>query len=117
MAAQTFYIQLDAVVSNLVEMFPNDADFPTFKTFIGLLQKTNPSLVIQTFRENVGTPYEKQIDARDEKFLLDYKGVEYGSGVSDIVVKVKSYWEVLDAQTKDSLWQYMYILKELAKRA
>jgi hypothetical protein len=116
-AMKTFFTQMLQVVDNLVEMFPDDADFPTFKTLLVTLQKTNPTLVVKTFRENVTDKYEAQIVARDEGFLLSYQGAEYGADVEDLVSKVKSYWNVLDDQTKDSLWQYLYILNELCKRA
>lgn len=114
---KTFFTQLTAVLDNLSEMFPDDADFPTFKTFIGMLQKTNPTVVVNTFHESVVIPYEDKIDSRDEKFLETYEGVEYGSDIVDITLKLKAYWAVLDTQTKDSIWQYLYILKELSKRA
>jgi hypothetical protein len=116
-STKTFFVQLIACVANLKDMFPEDADFPTFLTFLGLLQKTNPSMVVNTFYESVVVPFEKQIDSKDEAFLMSYGAEEYGSEVSGFMVKVKEYWSVLDVQTKDSLWQYFYILKELSKRA
>lgn len=116
-ATKTFFAQLITVVKNLGDMFPNDPDFPTFHTFLGMLQKTNPSLVINTFYEHVVQKYEKEIDARDEAFVMAYQGQEYDNDMLDIISKVKGYWSVLDGETKDSLWQYMYILKELCKRA
>lgn len=115
-ATKAFFATLSDVVNNLTEMFPDDADFQTFKTFIGMVQRTNPALVINTFYGEL-SKFEKYIDDRDEKFLLEYKAVDYGADGADIFEKVKSYWSVLDAQTKDSLWQYFYILKELCKKA
>ena len=116
-AINTFYTQIGSILDWLIDMFPEDPDFATSKTFISLIKKTNPSLVINTFHENVTVLYEKQINERDEAFLLEYKGVEYGADAADIIVKMKGYWGQLDTATKDSLWQYLYILKELTKRA
>lgn len=116
-ALKTFFVQMNTILENLSDMFPEDADFPTFKLFLGTLQKTNPGVVVKIFYENVTSKYEAQILARDEAFLTAYEGAEYGADVADIISKVKSYWSVLDDQTKDSLWQYMYILNELCKRA
>ena len=115
-ATKAFFSNLSDVVNNLIDMFPDDPDFVTFKTFLGMVQKTNPALVINTFYGEL-SKFEKYIDDRDEKFLLEYKAVDYGAEGADIFEKVKNYWSVLDAQTKDSLWQYFYILKELCKRA
>ena len=115
-ATKAFFSTLNDVVNNLTEMFPEDVDFVTFKTFIGMVQRTNPALVISTFYEEL-SKFETYIDEKDEKFLLEYKAVDYGSDGADIFDKVKSYWSVLDDQTKDSLWQYFFILKELCKKA
>jgi hypothetical protein len=116
-AINTFYAQITSILDWLIDMFPDDADFATSKTFVSIAKKTNPSLVINTFHEAVTVPYEDKINARDEAFLLEYKGAEYGNDAADIIVKMKGYWQDLDTQTKDSLWQYLYILKELTKRA
>jgi hypothetical protein len=115
-ATKAFFSTLSDVVDHLIDMFPDDVDFMTFKTFIGMVQKSNPKIVINTFHEEL-SKFEKYIDEKDEKFLLEYKAVNYGAEGADIFEKVKSYWSVLDDQTKDSLWQYFYILKELCKKA
>lgn len=115
-ATKAFFSTLGDVVDNLVEMFPDDLDFRTFKTFISMVQKANPTVIINRFYDEL-SKFEKYIDAKDEKFLLEYTAVDYGAEGADIFEKVKSYWAVLDEQTKDSLWQYFYILKELCKKA
>lgn len=114
---KAFYTQLGSVLNNLIDMFPDDMDFKTFRTFVGMIQSTNPQLVVSTFYTEVVDKYEAQIDSRDEAFLVAYEGAEYGNDVVDIMTKIKSYWASLDAESKDSLWQYLFILKELAKRA
>jgi len=115
-AMKAFFSTLGDVVDNLIDMFPDDTDFRTFKTFISMIQKANPSIVINTFYAEL-SKFETYIDSKDEKFLLEYKANDYGAEGADIFEKVKSYWSVLDDQTKDSLWQYFYILKELCKKA
>ncbi len=114
---KAFYTQLTSVLGNLIDMFPEDMDLKTFRTFVSMIQNTNPNLVVSIFHNEVVAKYEAQIDSRDEAFLLSYEGTEYESDVVDIVSKIKSYWSSLDAQSKDSIWQYLFILKELAKRA
>ena len=87
-AMKAFFATLGDVVDNLIDMFPDDADFRTFKTFIGMIQKANPSLVINTFYEEL-SKFEKYIDAKDEKFLLEYKAVDYGAEGADILGHVQ----------------------------
>ena len=113
---KAFFQQFQTVVEQLQEMFPDDVDFPTFSTFLGLLQKTNPTLVIKTFYDNVNVKYSKQIDDRDEEFITKYKGEEYGNDMIDIVSKLQGYWSVMSPDTRKSIWMYMFVLKELAKK-
>jgi len=103
-------------VGELADMFPDDPDFGVFKTYISLLQRSNPTMVVDTFHEYVGLKYETEINAKNEDFVLNYTTTEYGNEGMDIVSKIKSYWSVLSPDTKSAIWQYIYILKELAKK-
>lgn len=113
---KTFFHQFNEVVDQLIGMFPDDQNFRIFKTFLSMLQKTNPTLVISTFYEHVTTKYETQIDARDEDFLVSYTPAEYGSDVTDIITSLRPHWQTLSVSSKDALWQYIFILKELSKK-
>jgi len=113
---KSFFHQLSDVVGELADMFPDDPDFGMFRTYIALLQRTNPTMVIDTFHEHVALKFEDQINAKNDEFLLAYSATEYGNEGMDIVAKIKSYWSVLSADTKTAIWQYLYILKELAKK-
>jgi hypothetical protein len=113
---KSFFHQLTEVVGELADMFPDDPDFKVFQTYISLLQRTNPTMVIDTFHEHVGLKFENEINAKNEDFVLNYQAAEYGSDGMDIVAKIKSYWSVLSPATRDAIWQYIYILKELAKK-
>lgn len=113
---KTFFHQFGEVVNQLIEMFPNDQNFKMFKTFLAMLQRTNPTLVISTFYEHVSTKYENQINSRDEEFLVSYTPAEYGSDVTDVISSLRPHWQSLSNASKDALWQYIYILKEISKR-
>lgn len=113
---KTFFHQFTEVVDQLIGMFPDDHNFKMFKTFLGMLQKTNPTLVISTFHEHVTTKYETQINSRDEEFLVSYTPAEYGSDVADIISSLRPHWTTLSSTSKDALWQYIFILKELTKK-
>ena len=111
---KSFFHQLTEVVGELADMFPDDPDFRVFQTYISLLQRTNPTMVIDTFHEHVGLKFENEINAKNEDFVLNYQAAEYGSDGMDIVAKIKSYWSVLSPDSREAIWQYIYILKELA---
>lgn len=113
---KSFFHQLSEVVGELTEMFPDDADFKVFQTYIAMLQRTNPGMVVDTFHEHVAMKFEAEIDAKNDDFFINYNAAEYGSDGMDIVSKIKTYWSVLSPETKTAIWQYIYILKELSKR-
>jgi hypothetical protein len=113
---KSFFHQLSEVVGELTEMFPEDQDFKVFQTYVALLQRTNPGMVVDTFHEHVAMKFETEIDAKNDDFFINYNATEYGSDGMDIVSKIKTYWSVLSPETKTAIWQYIYILKELSKR-
>ena len=113
---KSFFHQLSEVVGELTEMFPEDQDFKVFQTYIAMLQRTNPGMVVDTFHEHVAMKFETEIDAKNDDFFINYNAAEYGSDGMDIVSKIKTYWSVLSPDTKTAIWQYIYILKELSKR-
>jgi hypothetical protein len=116
-ATKAFFHQFNSLNNELIEMFPEDPDFPTFKTFLGMLEKTNPRLVLSTFHENVSVKFTNQIEAKDESFLLDYVASEYDKDTVDIIDKMRKYWQTLSDESKDSMWKYLFVLKELCARA
>jgi hypothetical protein len=113
---KSFFHQLSEVVGELTEMFPEDQDFKVFQTYVAMLQRTNPGMVVDTFHEHVAMKFETEIDAKNDDFFINYNATEYGSDGMDIVSKIKTYWSVLSPETKTAIWQYIYILKELSKR-
>ena len=113
---RTFFKQLTEFVSQLEEMFPDDPDFAVFQTFLGLVQRTNPQLILGTIQEHVVNKYEAQIASRDEAFILTYDSKEYDGDVMNIVSKLRTYWKTLTEPSKNAMWQYLHVLTQLCKR-
>ena len=113
---RTFFKQLTEFVSQLEEMFPDDPDFAVFQTFLGVVQRTNPQMILATIREHVVDKYEAQIASRDEEFILNYNSSEYDSDVMNIVSKLRTYWKTLTEPSKNAMWQYLHVLTQLCKR-
>jgi hypothetical protein len=113
---RTFFKQLTEFVGQLEEMFPEDPDFAVFQTFLGLVQRTNPQMILSTIREHVVDKYETQITSRDEDFILKYTGGDYDSEVMNIVSKLRTYWTTLSESSKQAMWQYLHVLTQLCKR-
>lgn len=112
-----FYNQFSDFLDQLIQVFPNDSDFPTYKTGLLLLQKTNPKLVPDQVLIHV-TPFEKTLRARDERFFIDYSFTEYESddALGMIISKMKGHWSSLSDNNKKCVWDYTNLILDLAKR-
>lgn len=112
-----FFNQFSDFLNQLIVVFPDDSDFPTYKTGLHLLQKTNPKLVPEQVILHV-TPFEKTLRARDERFFLDYTFDEYAKddALGMIIMKMKGLWSTLSDNNKKCVWDYTNLLLDLAKK-
>ena len=112
-----FYGQFHDFLDQLIRVFPDDSDFPAYKTGLSLLQKTNPKLVPEQVFIHV-TPFEQSIRARDETFFLEHQFPEYAddNALDLIISKMKDLWTTLSDTSKTVVWEYLTLLLDLAKR-
>jgi hypothetical protein len=109
-----FYTQFADFLTQLTQVFPNDPDFPAYKTGLYLLQKTNPMLVADQVILHV-LPFETIIRSRNEDFFLKHEFSEYNT-LDQVIDKLKHLWEQLSDQDKKCVWDYITLLLDLAKR-
>lgn len=112
-----FYSQFSEFLDQLIHVFPEDTDFPTYKTGLFLLQKTNPILVPDQVVIHVG-PFEETIKARNEKFILEYGFDQYteDNALDLIIKKMKDRWGSLSDNNKNVVWDYTTLLLSLAQK-
>jgi len=112
-----FYGQFHEFLDQLIRVFPDDSDFPAYKTGLTLLQKTNPKIVPEQVHIHV-TPFEKSIRTRDEKFFLEHQFPDYAddNALDLIISKMKTLWETLNDTNKKVIWDYLTLLLDLATR-
>jgi hypothetical protein len=113
-----FYTQFTDFLTELAKAFPEDPDFPAYKTGLLLLQKTNPALVLKTVHEHV-MPYEATIRARNVDFFLkhDYSNhIDNDDALEQVIRKLKGYWEQMSETNQTVVWRYITLLLDLAKR-
>lgn len=112
-----FYGQFATFLDQLIVTFPNDTDFPTYKSGLFLLQKTNPKLVPEQVVLHV-SPFETTLRARDEDFFKKRGFPEYAedNALDLIIQKMMQYWDVLSSENKTVVWDYVTLLLDLAKR-
>lgn len=112
-----FYAQFSEFLDQLIKVFPEDTDFPTYKSGLFLLHKTNPILVPDQVLIHVG-PFEETIKARDEKFILGYGFDQYAedNALDLIIKKMKDRWGILSDNNKKVVWDYTILLLSLARK-
>jgi len=112
-----FYAQFSDFLDQLIAVFPEDTDFPTYKSGLFLLQKTNPILVPDQVFLHVA-PFETAINARDEKFILEYGFDKYteDNALDLIIKKMKDHWGTLSDNNKKVVWDYTILLLNLARK-
>lgn len=113
-----FYSQFTLFLDQLIVVFPDDSDFPTYKSGLFLLQKTNPKLVPEQVVKHVG-PFEATIRARDETFFKERGFPEYAEDTAlDLIIKkMTEYWDTLTEENKKVIWDYVTLLLDLATRS
>jgi hypothetical protein len=112
-----FYGQFTSFLDQLIVTFPEDTDFPTYKSGLFLLQKTNPKLVPEQIVLHV-SPFEATLRARDEDFFKKRGFPEYAddNALDLIIQKMMTYWDTLSSENKTVVWDYVSLLLDLAKR-
>ena len=112
-----FYSQFSEFLDQLIKVFPDDTDFPTYKSGVFLLQKTNPILIPEQIVVHVG-PFEEKINARNETFIFNYGFDEYteGNALDLIIKKMKDRWSSLSDNNKKVVWDYTILLLSLARK-
>jgi hypothetical protein len=109
-----FFNQFGDFLDQLVKVIPDDTDLPAYKATLGLLQRTNPTLVIkETFTHM--SPFEAVIRARNEDFFLKHEFAEYDT-LEQLITKIKSLWVGLSENNKNCVWGYLTILLDISKR-
>lgn len=107
--------QFISFVGELIEMYPEDADFPLFLTSLRMMKMTNPSLLVKYVYENTSS-FEEQILSKNEKFFIDYSFSEYSSNVDlNIFSKLKSYISTMNDSSKANVWKYIQNIYRLSK--
>jgi hypothetical protein len=113
-----FFNQFSDFLNELIRVFPSDTDFPTFKTALHLLQKTNPMLVITQVKAYTD-PYAEMIASKNESFFIQHDYSEHVEGddaVQQIIQKLKGLWEALTPNNKKVVWDYVKVIRDLAIR-
>ena len=116
-----FYGQFSDFLGELSKVFPEDTDFPTYRTNLYMVKKMNPGLLIKEVMAHI-IPGEEIIQARNADYFFkgdpSSKLVELVSSesIEPVIRKLRGYWKSMSKDNQSVVWSYLILLIELAKR-
>lgn len=118
-----FNRKLSEFMDDLILVCPDmERTFTVFKDVLGWAIAVDKRYPCGIFESTVLVPYGDQIKQRDEKFFLAEAYTTYNDMYKhyyndlNIVEKLKGIWKTLNEHNKKTVWQYMDVLLELARR-
>lgn len=114
-----FNLTLSNFIDDLIRVFPNYNNLEIFKEKFLLLKSTNPRLIV-TYFTNTIYPYKSQIESKDASFFLekDYSDditIENKQWALDEMLNLKTLWNKLDDNNKETVWKYFLVLLKLCE--
>jgi hypothetical protein len=113
-----FFDQYEDFLHQMLEVYPNDPDWPLYIAGLGIFRRTNPMMVVSKTWKHISR-FEEVIKARDEKFFLerDYSDITEGEEpLEQTVTKIKGMWAELGAHNRNIVWDYVNNITYLARR-
>jgi hypothetical protein len=101
----------ETFLSRMEETFPQEQKVKLYRQQFILVHGMNSRKPVEMFIENL-EPYGEQILLRDEIFFKKKEFVDKAQSISEKMGLIQ-YWDSLNINTKNSIWEYMqglYIL-------
>lgn len=115
-----FLNRLENFIKEMIEIFPEHAEKTKdgHTAFQGL-RSSNPLLIAKLFNEHVIEPFETQIMAKDDNFIMEQAEtrlkVQFPQFYSFFEPAVTA-WETMSPEGKDAMWKHIQVLVILCKR-
>lgn len=87
----TFISQLDECLEDISKVYSEDSRFIRCKMYFDTLKKTNPRMIISTWKTQVADKYEEHILAGDIDYFLN----------KDFTQEISSYTPTMDQSIQD----------------
>ena len=112
-----FNKKMSEFLVDLVNAFPQDNDFKTFKNSFNLVKIASEDKPFHMFHFYV-SPYKDKILSKDESFFIqkDYNSSSE-SVTQELIQKLKTYWDTMNDGDKDTVWNYLGLLLKLTSAA
>ena len=114
-----FNTQVERLVNQLINYFPECNDFKIFESSFLLLKQTNPRKILDLFKIHILFKYKQYILDKNEQFLLnyDYNDVVQNNNYAELLMsRLKNNWKLIDDKNKEIIWKYFQVLVILAEK-
>lgn len=98
-------------LAKMEQTFPNEQKIKLYRQQFALVQGMNSKKPVEMFMENM-YEYGEQILTKDENFFKQEHFVNKAESISEKMGLIQ-YWDTMNEQTKNSIWEYitgLYIL-------
>jgi hypothetical protein len=115
-----FNNQFKEFMNDILCIFPDDKDLMTTKNMMTTLQKGNPRLLIQIWKNFIADPYANEIEAGNISFFIDkdYNSDVSGLGDSEKIVKaidrLREPIKNMDDENQQACMKYIQNLSKLS---
>jgi hypothetical protein len=112
-----FFDQWEALLDELVRVFPDDPDFPRLKMYLRIGRTVNPKRVVLAVQNHM-FPFENLVRERNADFFLKYEFSRYEDkeDISQVIRKVKNLWFELTPSNQGAMFDYIILCLDLLHR-
>ena len=116
----TFIAQLDECLEDVGNVYSEDERFVKCKMYLSTLKKTNPRMIITTWKTSVTDKYEERINSGDIDYFLnkDYSqelSSNYTSTIDKSIQDLRQAIQTMSEENKKKSIQYIQNLCKLSK--
>jgi hypothetical protein len=109
-----FYAQYDDLLQQMIAVFPEDGDWAKYRIGLSMFRRASPMMLVTATWDYV-SPYEAQIQARDESFFLTHTLAT--GAIVETIDKLRGMWHQLTPHNQSIVWDYITNITYLAKTA
>jgi len=117
---KTFNSQLTEFLEDVMRIFPDNTDIAAGKRAITMLISANPKMVCSLWKEHIGKPYQKHIEAGNAQFFIDHDYTadvaqhENAAQIVSLIAKLKEPLYKMTDHEKGLAMEYIQNLTKLA---
>lgn len=104
------------LIEDLATALGGDDELDAYKLIVQGFVYANRGGVLRIFHKHVTLRFEKEIMNRDASFFLSHEFVNVTPKVSQIIMKLKGCWHLLNEENRGVVWRYFRVLIMLDKK-